>query len=548
MKYTSLLLIGLMFFTGEEFISAQANTSTSSPDKSVNILISQGLNDLAESWASDFTQSNPAVSIKLLGEVAVSAENSEIIRISEDSDAKGQWKMIIGHDAIVSVTNSDNPLLDKITSQGVSANGFARLLSASGRPAWDNIIDGGPNTAVSLYYSDETAMKSIVDFSGTDNAAVKAIKLPGAQDLFSAIRKDKFAIGFCRLSDLYLDNSGEPAENITLLPIDKNGNRRIDYFENIYKTQADFLRGVWIGKYPDELSGSIYASSGAKPTNEAAISFLTWILTDGGVTLNRNGYGELAGIEKATALNALRSVPANRVETREATVSWLFILTGLLIISLLLVLIKTITSKKPAYYESDIKITPALDENSVAAPRGLFFDKTHTWAFMEKDGKVRMGVDDFLQHLTGKLTGVSMKEAGEKVVRGEKIFTIIHDGKHLDIHSPVTGIIKERNTALLADSSLINSSPYSEGWVYMIEPRNWLRETEFLFMSEKYREWLRSEFLRLKDFIATAIRSDASAYEQVILQDGGQITGNVLADMGPEVWEDFQTKFIDGSR
>ncbi len=34
----------------------------------------------------------------------------------------------------------------------------------------------------------------------------------------------------------------------------------------------------------------------------------------------------------------------------------------------------------------------------------------------------------------------------------------------------------------------------------------------------------------------------------VILQDGGQLTDNVLADLGPEVWEDFQTNFIDKSK
>ena len=203
--------------------------------------------------------------------------------------------------------------------------------------------------------------------------------------------------------------------------------------------------------------------------------------------------------------------------------------------------------KSTANY-GDVQIISALNENIIAAPKGLYFDKTHTWAFMEKDGIVRVGIDDFLQHITGPLTKIKMKEPGEKVRKGEKILTIIRDGKQLNIYAPVSGIIREQNQQLLRDSSIMNSSPFSEGWVYMIEPKNWVREIEFLFMGEKYKEWLRDEFTRLKDFFTAAVMSNNAVYEHIILQDGGEISDNVLADLSPEVWEDFQTSFIDTSR
>jgi len=196
----------------------------------------------------------------------------------------------------------------------------------------------------------------------------------------------------------------------------------------------------------------------------------------------------------------------------------------------------------------NIDITPVLNENSVLAPKGVYFDKTHTWAFMEKDGNVKIGVDDFLQHITGTLTRINMKESGETVRKGEKILTIMRDGKQLNIYAPISGIIKEQNQILKSDSSLINSSPFAEGWVYLIEPKNWVREIQFMFMSEKYKEWLEDEFSRLKDFFSVSVKSNATVYAHIILQDGGELTDNVLADLGPEVWEDFQTKFIDTSR
>jgi glycine cleavage system H lipoate-binding protein len=207
-----------------------------------------------------------------------------------------------------------------------------------------------------------------------------------------------------------------------------------------------------------------------------------------------------------------------------------------------------VKSKKAIEMDEDIEITPAFDVNSILAPKGLYFDKSHTWAFMEPDGNVKIGLDDFIQHVTGLFTRIKMKEPGEMVRKGEKIMTIIQNGKQLNISSPVSGIIIRQNQALAADPTILNSNPYSTGWVYNIEPKNWLREIQFMFMAEKYKEWLQDEFIRLKDFLASAIRSNKVVYAHIILQDGGELTNNVLADLGPEVWEDFQTNFINTSK
>jgi len=178
----------------------------------------------------------------------------------------------------------------------------------------------------------------------------------------------------------------------------------------------------------------------------------------------------------------------------------------------------------------------------------LYYDKSHTWAFMEKDGTVKIGLDDFLQHVIGTTSKIIMKKVGEKVKKGEAIFSLIQKGKLLIIHAPVTGIIKEQNDKLHHNSSLINSSPYSEGWVYAIEPLNWMREIQFLVVAEKYKEWIKGEFTRLKDFLAAVTLSNKMEFAQIALQEGGEIRDGVLAELGPEVWEDFQNNFINTSR
>ena len=65
-------------------------------------------------------------------------------------------------------------------------------------------------------------------------------------------------------------------------------------------------------------------------------------------------------------------------------------------------------------------------------------------------------------------------------------------------------------------------------------------------MGNSYKNWLKKEFQRLKEFLADTLRTENAGYVQV-LQDGGELRENILKDLGPETWEDFQTNFMDVS-
>jgi hypothetical protein len=138
-----------------------------------------------------------------------------------------------------------------------------------------------------------------------------------------------------------------------------------------------------------------------------------------------------------------------------------------------------------------------------------------------------------------------MKNPGETIRKGDLLFTIIQSGKQLNMYAPVSGTIKKQNELLLANPSNLNTSPYSEGWVYMIEPSGWFKEIQLLDMSEKYKRWLSAEFSRMKDFLAAILKPESDEYAHVVLQDGGLMKEGVLSEFGPEVWEDFQTNFLD---
>ena len=549
-----LLLCNIGFCKGNTDNKATLKAVTQ-VEKSITVMSSPELYELTSNWATQYSQLNPSIKINIVNATEKSVV-SALNFVSEDypvlNNNGTNWKMVIGRDVIVPVINTKNPMLKDIYSQGISNLTFSQFFADPQKQNWASLIKGGQNAAVKYYLVDNEAfIGNVKNFVKLNSTSIGGIKLATATEVISALQKDIYAIGFCKLTDLKESGSSELMKDLKLLPIDKNGNGRIDNFENIYANLESFTRGVWIGKYPNSLCGSIYVSSPSKPTDKATLDFLAWVMADGRQYLSVNGYSDLASSKIEANLTTLGYVTINapQANTPETSHIWLIVLVVLVIAGMIVpIMIRATKVKKPHQAHNEIHLAHGLNENSVVAPKGLYFDKTHTWAFMEKNGMVKVGIDDFLQHMTGTITRVKMKEAGDKVRKGEKIMTIIRDGKQLNLYAPISGIIKEQNQSLVADSWLVNTSPYADGWVYMIEPKNWTREIQFMFMGEKYIEWLKNEFSRMKDFVADSMRINTVAYSHVILQDGGEISDHVLADLGPEVWEDFQTRFIDTSK
>lgn len=555
MKKIPFLVAGLMLLVlitsalchGETVIPKEVRNSNDS--KSITISSSPELESLTTSWIDAYSKLNPSVKI------IKSETNTGDLTLVSDRNTESytnQWKIVVGHDAIVPVINNMNPYLKELNKTGISSDKLSQLITNPENQNWGFIQADKANTPIHIYYIEDEGLKTaIASFINAENVQIAGTAVTNADELINAIQNDIYAIGFCRLPDVLIPATNSFKENIVLLPIDKNRNGRLDSFENIYQNPESFMRGVWVGKYPIDLCQNIYAVAHQKPVNKSEIAFLEWIMSEGQQYLNKGGYTILSSYQTRSNIDSIAgtSIAIVQPERQIPLTLWVLIIAGVILVTFIIAtVIRIRKTNKSIALTPEVVISNALNPNIIDAPLGLHYDKTHTWAFMEKNGIVRIGIDDFLQHLTGKITRIKMKEPGDSIRKGEKILTLVKDGKQLDLYAPVSGIIKEQNQILLDNSSLINTSPYNEGWVYMIIPKNWARETEFLFLVDKYKVWLEDEFSRLKEFFTNSIRSNSSAYAHIVLQDGGELTDNVLADMEPEVWEDFQTRFIDISK
>lgn len=520
----------------------------------LELFCSPELIDLTTNWAASYESQYPNKKVtisKMTSEMALAEGQLYLTTQAQLSSDTLNWQMVIGHDVIVPITSSNNPLLQEIQQQGIHAKTLA-LLAASELPNWEQVLGSTANAPSTMYLIDnEELLTKIANYTNLDKDAILATKLSSPKELIQTVQENIYSIGFCKLVDLINTDSKTFNEQISILPIDKNRNGRLDQFEDIYQNPEALSRGVWLGKYPRELSGKVYAVASSQPSQQNALEFLNWLNGSGQELLAASGYSPLSSRAKTgnTRILTPLSEPINLSgSTRGLPLGWLLAGTFVIIILAIYRFSRSKRKKLPTIGSEDLGMTPAMNESSIESPAGLFYDKSHTWAFMERDGFVKVGIDDFLQHLTGPLTQVKLKKAGTKVHKGEKILTIIREGKQLEIYTPVSGIIKAQNQSLLDSPTQLNTSPYADGWVYQIEPLNWDREVRLLFRSSTYREWLEDEFTRLKDFLAHAANANSMVFDHLILQDGGEITDQILGDLAPEIWDDFQTKFIDSAR
>ena len=104
------------------------------------------------------------------------------------------------------------------------------------------------------------------------------------------------------------------------------------------------------------------------------------------------------------------------------------------------------------------------------SPADLKYTKSHEWVRTLADGNVEVGITDHAQSALGDLVFVDVPEAGKSLKAGDT-FAVVESVKAAsDVYTPVAGTMVEGNSALGGQPELINSEPYTGGWIMRIKP------------------------------------------------------------------------------
>ncbi len=552
---TMTIAMAMLFITMTVIQGAPEEKGVSGKNE-LQLVCSPELESLANQLVKDYSKEHEGAQIQVtpVGDYDVygTLREGTVALVKKDCVAglkgKHYFKMVVGRDAIVPLMNANHPQRDLIMENGISAEGFARIYTSPGNITWGEVLGVPDQRPVHAYAPGQFCAKEyLFDFLQIDPGNLTGLMILEPEEMLKKIGSDPGAIGFCSLACLMnMEKSGVDA-GIELVPVDMDGDGRMDEFEDIYESSSMLSHAIFVGRFPKTLYSRLYVVTAKQPASAGEIAFLEWMIREGQQTMASAGIMELGYGERASRMEHLSGhdqAVANVSVIASPTRAYLVVAGFLLLIGLLILVFARIAGNRGA-----VQTAASLQgERSAAFPGGLFFDRSHTWAYMEKSGRVRIGIDDFLQNVTGPVTRIVMKHPGEQIKRGDSFLTLIQNGKRLEIKSPVSGVVEEQNRGLLNDVSLLNSDPYAAGWVLMVKPLNWISELKSYFMGEPYANWLKTEVARLKEFLTSTLKLQDTKEHALVLQDGGEISGGVLESFGPEVWEEFQAGFINSSK
>lgn len=123
----------------------------------------------------------------------------------------------------------------------------------------------------------------------------------------------------------------------------------------------------------------------------------------------------------------------------------------------------------------------------------------HMWAKLEPEtGRVIVGIDLLGLAALGDLAYISLSAQGMPVKQGEAIGVLEAAKMTGDLIAPVSGLLVDRNEAVLRDPYLINTDPYQAGWIVAIEPDNWQAEAASLISGSALPAWIEAETERYR--------------------------------------------------
>jgi glycine cleavage system H protein len=134
-------------------------------------------------------------------------------------------------------------------------------------------------------------------------------------------------------------------------------------------------------------------------------------------------------------------------------------------------------------------------------PDDLYYDKLHSWARV--DGNViTQGMTEFGQAIAQEIVFVESPRAGRDVEQGQT-FMSMESGKWVGrIAALVTGKIGEVNEELEWEPTLVNESPFEDGWLVKIEMSD-AAELDNLMKADspEFKAFIEEEAEKYKDII-----------------------------------------------
>jgi len=120
----------------------------------------------------------------------------------------------------------------------------------------------------------------------------------------------------------------------------------------------------------------------------------------------------------------------------------------------------------------------------------LLFAKTHEWLRIEGNTGY-VGISDHAQKEITDVVFVELPKIGKEVAKDGEAAVVESVKAAFSIYAPVSGKVVKANSAVEKDPSIVNKSPYDDGWFFAIELKD-IKEADTLMSLKDYEEFIKS--------------------------------------------------------
>ena len=299
--FTSIYLISLFFF------HVQCGSKQSDPNGlqgEISISGAFALYPMVIKWSEEYQKLNPGVKFDIQAGGAGKGMTDALTKtvhlgmlsrdLMPEEIKRGAFPIAVAKDAVIATMSAFNPFVEKLCAKGISPE-EARDIWITGKiKNWKSLADTG-NLSLRVYTRSDAAgaPETWAKYLGAKQENLLGIGVFSDPSLAEAVINDKTAIGFNNISFVYNITTRKTYPGILPLPLDLNGNGILEEEESFYSSLDDLNEAIAAARFPSPPARPLYLVSQGKPTDEAVIKFITYILTDGQQFLRETGYVEL---------------------------------------------------------------------------------------------------------------------------------------------------------------------------------------------------------------------------------------------------------------
>ena len=122
-------------------------------------------------------------------------------------------------------------------------------------------------------------------------------------------------------------------------------------------------------------------------------------------------------------------------------------------------------------------------------PDDLKYTEDHEWSRLE-NGEVTIGVCDYAQDQLGDVVFVELPQVGDTFDKGQEFGTVESVKAVSELFIPLGGEVTAVNGSLEDTPELVNSEPYTGGWMIKIKPAD-MSEMDGLMTKDTYLDLLK---------------------------------------------------------